>query len=292
MSLIVLTFTGSEQEIVSGIPKTLSIESNIPCTIYYTIDGTEPTEDSLVYVDEIQMPDLQNSVTVSAYGVDSEGNIGPTLTQIFSTDSLDLIVRRNRQEGFVLDRADQGEDYVDGFDADGQAARFIDVDIETLDVMRFDDNYLGEGTKIDVSIPDPSTTSTRKDDNFQIFSTPEIGEFFNPEAKYIMIDNRINNDLNITLRPHGSLSNIYNEAGGKRVYGSAEDACYISGGFLKRFYDKKNNIMVSYYYDNNEGKYVRNIQTTPSTISVINGSNMNRIPLVIKWINGGKQSSY
>jgi hypothetical protein len=95
------------------------------------------------------------------------------------------------------------------------------------------------------------------------------------------------------LRPHGSLHNIYREFGGKRLREAADDAAYISGGFVKRFYDAKNNIMVSYYFDHNEGRYVKNIQELPSNIQNPDGIGVKTKgpPLVFKWIYRGRQSS-
>ena len=295
MAVVTLTFTGSEEEIVSGIPKYLTIASSVPATIYFSIDGSTPSTSSPIYTSTFEMPDGENSVTVSAFGVDADNITGPILTQVFAPDTSRISVSRyTGAERFVLNRADSGADTPDGWDADGAPARFIDVDLETLDIIHSDRGAGGiaEGTRVIVGIPDPSSTGSLIDDGFVPFSTPKVGELFNPRARTILIDNREDNDLNITLRPFGALHDPYSEFGGKRVREPADDATYVSGGFVRRFYDAKNRIMVSYYFDHNEGRYVKNIQELPDNIvSGVGASSRLTPPLVFKWIYRGKQSS-
>ena len=295
MAVIILTFEGSEDQIIDGIPKYMSIYSNVPATIYFTLNGTEPTLNSPVYTESFEMPDGNNSVILSALGVDGDGYESPILTQVFAPNTTRITVSRNTGlEGFVLSWADIGNNIEDGFDADGNVARFMDVDIETLDIRRTKKGYLGiaEGTQVEVNFPCPSDTASLIDDGFIPFSTPKIGEDFNPNARMIIIDNREDNDLDIMLRPYGSLSNIYSEFGGKRIKEAADDAAYISGGFVRRFYDAKNNVMVSYYFDHNEAKYVKNIQELPTNIHADTiGIPATGMPLVFKWLERGRQSS-
>jgi len=297
MAVVTLTFTGSEDQIVSGVPRYMTIESNVPATIYFTIDGSTPTTSSPIYTTTFEMPDGVNSVTLSAFGVDGDGVSGPILTQIFAADTTRATVSRHTGlEGFVLDRADMGNDTVYGWDADGEPARFIDVDLDTLDVIRKETGYLGiaEGTEIEVSVPDPSTTGSLIDDGFIPFSTPQHAQFFNRRARMVLIDNREDNDIRLTLRPYGSLHDIYREFGGKRIREAADDAAYVSGGFVRRFYDAKNNVMVSYYFDHNEHRYIKNIQELPENIRTTNNLGIQPNagpPIVFKWMYRGKQSS-
>lgn len=297
MTVVTLTYVGSDQEIVSGIPQTMTIETNVPSTIYFTLDDSTPTTSSPIYIGTFDMPDGLNSVTLSAFGVDGDNVSGPILTQVFAPDVTRITISRIvGMEGFVLARADTGDDTPDGFDADGETARFLDVDLETLDIVRNDRGFMGiyEGTEIEVGIPDPSTTASRNDDDFVPFSTPEIAELFNPTAKVILIDNRLDNDLLPMLRPFGSLHDPYKESGGKRIREPADDATYVSGGFVRRFYNTKNNVMVSSYFDHNENRWIKNIQELPENIVTANNIAINNRagpPLVFEWIYRGRQSS-
>jgi hypothetical protein len=79
-----------------------------------------------------------------------------------------------------------------------------------------------------------------------------------------------------------------NDWGKVEVGGS--DSTYISGGYLKSFYDKKNNVMVSYYFDHNEGRYVKSIQDLPSVPKTIGGGTYTQ-PLIFQWLDRGRHSS-
>jgi len=293
MAVVTLTFIRSETEISSGIPESVTIESNIPATIYFTIDGSSPTPDSPIYIDGVVLPTGFNSITLSAFGVDSEDEVGPTLTQTFAPDVTSINVARFiSAEGIVQDRANSGFDLITGFDADGLPARFLDVDPSEYDFIESEREADGTelGLLVEVNIPDENTNPTFEDNNFQPFSTPEKAEFFNPTARMIVIDNRIDNDVKLMPRPFGSLSNIYKEFGGKRL--RDPQATYVSGGFVRRFYSPKTNTMVGYYFDHNEGRYVKNIQTLPSNIFMLTGS-FYTIPLVFKWLGrDGRQTSF
>ena len=295
MAVVTLTFTASEEEIVSGIPRTVTIESNIPSTIYYTLDGTVPTYNSPIYIETIDMLDNTNSITLSAFGIDSDGYEGDILTQVFAPDTTRIDITRNvGAEGFVIDRFSDLTNIEDGFDADGDPIRFIDKDIIDLDIIHSSRGRLGiaEGTQVEILVPDPSDTANPFDDNFEAFSTNEDAQFFNPYAKTIVIDNRIENDIQILNRPFGSIRKTMsrNSWGQKEIMGA--DETYISGGFVRTFYSSKRNTMVSYYFDQNELRHIKSIQNLPDNIPSINNNFIYTAPpLVFKWIDRGRHST-
>lgn len=295
MTVITLTFVGSEEEIVSGIPRFMTIESNVPATIHFTLDGSTPTTDSPIFVDTFEMPDNKNSVTLSAFGIDSENNTSPILTQVFAPDTTRITVsRRVGLEGFVIDRATDDTDNVVGFGADGEPVAFTDFSTSFLNLrlIRSEKGLHGiaDGTQVEVSMPDPDSTITTSDDGFTPFSTPEVGELFNPEARFILIDNRKDNDIDIALKPYGSLHNVYEEFGGKRLLHPADDATYVSGGHVRRFFNSKNKTMVTYYFDHNESRWVKNIQKLPEGIPAVNYGSTAHLPIIFPWIHPGKQT--
>lgn len=295
MTVVTLTFTGSEQEIVSGIPRLMTIESNVPATIYFTLDGSTPTTDSPIYIDTFKMPYNENTVVLSAFGVDGDGMSGSILTQVFAPDVTRITVSRSvGLEGFVVDRASDDTDNVIGWGADGDPVAYTDLEPEYLDLrlIRSEKGLFGisEGTQVEVSMPNPDETITTSDDGFTPFSTPEIGELFNPEARFILIDNRKDNDIDITLKPYGSLHNVYKEFGGKRLLNPADDATYVSGGHVRRFFNAKNNVMVAYHFDHNESRWVKNIQKLPENIPATRYGSTAHQPLIFPWIHPGKQT--
>lgn len=294
MAVVTLTFSGSETEIVSGIPRFMTIESNVPATIFFTLDGSTPSLNSPMYIDTFEMPDNENSVSLSAFGVDSEGIVGPILTQTFAPDVTQITVTRGiGLEGFVVDRASDDTDNVIAYDADGNPVSYTDFDPKflSLRLLRSEKGLYGlsDGVRVEVSVPDPDSTITTSDDGFVPFSTPEVGELFNPEARFILIDNRVDNDINIVMKPYGSLHNIYEEFGGKRLLNPADDAAYVSGGHVRRFYSAKNNVMVAYHFDHNESRWVKTVTELPNNIP--NTSPAPQLnPLVFPWVHPGKQT--
>jgi len=74
MAVISVTITQSSEQVVAGIPKTVSITTNIPATIFYTLDGTDPTLFSNMYTGAIFIPYDQLLVTLKVLatnGVDT-----------------------------------------------------------------------------------------------------------------------------------------------------------------------------------------------------------------------------
>ena len=92
MAVISVTVTQSSEQIVSGIPKTVSISTNIPATIFYTLDGSDPTLFSTIYTGPIHLPFNQLLVTLkilATNGVDSS----PIVIEQYMTDIVDSNAR-------------------------------------------------------------------------------------------------------------------------------------------------------------------------------------------------------
>lgn len=92
MAVISVTVTQSEAQVVSGIPKTVSITTNIPSTIFYTLDGTDPTMFSTIYTGPIFLPFNQLLVTLkilATNGTDSS----PIVIEQYITDIVDSNAR-------------------------------------------------------------------------------------------------------------------------------------------------------------------------------------------------------
>ena len=294
MAIATLTFTGSEEEITSGIPRYITITSNIPSTIYFTLDESVPTINSPIYIDTFEMLDGETSITLNAFGIDSDGYSGPILTQIFSASQTLINVTRNiGLEGIVVDRYDDPADIPVGYGYDGEINAVSDIERIDLEEIHSARGSLGiaDGTKIEVARADPATTAYPFDDNFQPTSSAS-DTFFNPYAKTIVIDNRKESPIRIINRPWGSLRT---NAMHKNIWSIEEmrssDSTYISGGYIKTFYSYKHNTMVGYYFDSNTNRWIKSIQDMPSNISAVVGHNQSGQPLVFKWIGGGRHSS-
>lgn len=291
MVVAILTFTGSTEEITSGIPVSMTIATNIPATIFFTLDETVPTTDSPIYIDTFAMPENQTSVTLSAFGLDSDGYSGPILTQIFAANQTRIDRTRHvGLEGVVVDRFADPLNITVGFDADGTASAFSDITDVDLRVLHSAQGRFGiaEGTVIEIGTPLPSETPSPIDDNFQTSSSPS-DEIFNPFARTIVVDYRKTNVVKILNRPYGSIRNLSRDSWGQNEL--REDSTYISGGFIKRFYSAKTNTMGSYYFDQNTYRWVIGLQALPTSVPNIGGFNQTGQPLVFQWIARGRHST-
>lgn len=94
MGVISITITASSTETIPGIPDTITLSTSEPATIFYTLDGTSPTNGyaSPVYVAPILMPQYLLTVVLNIFatnGVDSSAII----TQTYTADESEIITR-------------------------------------------------------------------------------------------------------------------------------------------------------------------------------------------------------
>jgi hypothetical protein len=83
MAIINITITPSSNQVLPGIPATITLSANIPATIFYTLDGSIPNTFSPVYVAPILMPGGPLSIILSVVatnGMDSSAIIVQTYT--------------------------------------------------------------------------------------------------------------------------------------------------------------------------------------------------------------------
>lgn len=272
----------------------MSIASNIPATIYYILFAGIPTIDSPIYIDTFEMPDGQTSVTLSAFGVDADGYISPTLTQVFAADASSVnITRHMGLNGVIVDEYDDPTNIQTGYDADGNPDGVTDIERIDLEEIHKSRGALGiaEGLKIEVGIPDPVDTAYPFDDDFQPFSDAS-DPFFNPYAKMIIVDNRKDNVIRIINRPYGSMrTNAMDRNVWSRQELRGSDSTYVSGGFVRTMYSAKSNTMVSYYCDHNTNRWIKSINELPQNIQANIGFNQTSVPSVFTWIGRGRHST-
>jgi hypothetical protein len=273
----------------------VSLSTNVPSTIFYTLDGTEPTIFSNVYLTEIVMPTVSpaNLRALAVSGVDSG-----ILDITFSTDSTDLAYHR-RIDGYgmgvVVDAYNEENLSYDGYVSDGSGnitvpARFSDYELDDLDILfsRTGPAGIGPGTITSTSPPPISQLEAASAIDSRASSPNNQNVYFNPRSLYIVIDGRdgySDQSVEIINRTYTNTMDMVKYNGGKLLYNPQP---YISGGFVKRFYSIRDGygLSCSYYFDHNETRWIKSIQRYDLS-SVPQGIGDRRQfgpPLVFKWI--------
>src|SRR5258705_9262425 len=85
MPVISLIVTQSASETISGIPDTITVSTNIPAIIFYTLDGTIPDTNSAVYFAPIHLPTYLAEVILTILASDGS-DTSATFIQTYTAD--------------------------------------------------------------------------------------------------------------------------------------------------------------------------------------------------------------
>lgn len=300
MAVITITATGLGTELVSGVPQLLSLETNVPSTMFYTLDGSNPSSSSSVYLGPFELP-TESYVRVRVRAV--SGADKGYLDVVFKADVSDLrLPRRNEATygaGIVVDAYEAPNVLTDGYSPDEYGfvdvpVRSSDYELEELDIQfsRTGVNGEGMGTLLSVGFTPPPKNKVI----VHGASSPNNNNvFFNPRSLYIVIDGRdgyedqIYDGYRIINRPNSGTVNPRTYLDGRML---REPHPYITGGLVRTFYSAKNNLSVSYYFDYNENRWIKSIQNfdpsiVPSNLGVRRAHGG---PLVFKWIYNKRSS--
>lgn len=83
MTVIILTLTESTNQVISGIPHSITLTTDAPSSIFYTLDGTTPDVSSSIYVGAITLPTNNSSVIFKAFATDGV-NSSAVLSKTYS----------------------------------------------------------------------------------------------------------------------------------------------------------------------------------------------------------------
>jgi len=287
MAVISVTITESAEQIVAGIPKTVSLETNVPAMIFYTLDGSIPTLFSTIYTGPIFLPVSSLSVTLSVLasnGMDSSpivsetyitnmlGNTrlphSGTTAQPNDASAVDLYpfgTPPTEPTGTFTSPGDVGVTIDDpslptiptGFDGNLNATGFTNqpYTIENYQIVYSTTDSSGQ-TGLGIGSLPASARIKLEDpipETSQQFSTT-----FDPKAFVIFqdFDAENPNDPPQINRQFFSLEDPNKARDGNYYFNSGLDSPPVSGSFLRSHYNPRDNTINYYYLDSWTNKWI------------------------------------
>lgn len=313
MVVISLTVTASTDQVMSGIPKTVSISTNVPATIFYTLDGSVPTLFSTMYTGPIFLPTNQLTIILNILATNGTDS-SPIVTETYQTDMVDSGARFSRNDtdappGFNLQELyPYGTNDIQpeaifgnpanvgitvdnpalpatptGFDGSGNPTGFTNnpFDLVNYNIKYSTQNAEGETGPGIGNLP-ATVTAPAQDlpPSVGPEQTNQFSNTFDPRAFVIFQDSTQENpnDPPQINRMHFSLENNERARDGNAYFNSGLDAPPVSGTFLRSHYNPRTNMITYYYLDTWTNKWI--ISTTPFTPNGSGGaSNMAQMAL-------------
>lgn len=295
MGIITITAIQQGPFLISGVPNNVILNTNVPAIIYFTLDGSQPTIFSEVYLSPINIP-TTGSVRLRALAI--SGSDSGRLDITFSTDSSDLAIPPRRLPhdggaGVVVDAYGVDPVVLDGYKPNNIGdvivpVRYADKPLKCYDIKfsRTGPDGYGLGTLIQLGpVPEEQREEASSIDP-EPSSPNEDNVFFNPRSLYIVMDGRDgygDESVYPINRPWGSSVDVVKYLQGRELIGSRP---YVSGGFVKTFYNPDKSMAVSYYLDMNEQRWIKSIQNydVSAVPQRIGDRRQAGQPLVFRWI--------
>lgn len=294
MAVITITITESPIQVVSGIPQSIVLSTNIPATIFYTLDGTDPTLSSDIAIGAITLPTDKNTVKLKVFATDGADTcpivtygFGPNWVpelrrprdtveglcstrldnQAFSTSSPNPNVKYGNTGGITVDDPNVAG-VPDGFDGTATGTVVVSPDKEynrtNYDIVYSQRNSKGEfgrgigNLPADVTIDRRAEPTTISDAN---------SRFFDPRALVIIQDGREDPDIRNPLinRQFFSLGDKERIRNGMKYHTTAFDGNVPTGSLIKPQYNPKDNTWIFYSRDSETNRWIISIE--PNRVS-------------------------
>ena len=289
MAVITISITESPIQIVAGIPKNIILETNIPATIFYTLDDTEPTLNSNIAIGAIDLPTNNNTVILKMFatnGVDSspiiESSFGPNFTddlrrprdkviqlcpnnldnRAFSTSTSDPHVRYGNTAGLVVDDPSK-EQIPDGYDgtATGTPSTYTNKPYNrtNYDIVYSETNNIGESGRGIGTLPAHVTIEQRVAPPLMSDANSRL---FDPKALVIVQDGREKAEIIEPLlnRQFFSLGDDEKIRDGAKYQLTGYEGNSPTGSLLRPIYNKKEDTYRFYSRDSETNRWIVSIE--------------------------------
>jgi len=286
--MISLSIEKSIIELVSGIPEYILLITDVPSTVFYTLDGNIPDSSSLVADGRVYLPTNQGAVVLTAVAISDTDNsdvISANFTTVMNINKTQNI----GYEGIQILPPNSDALFNLGYGEDGSPQQQSAIVLEELDIVASRTDYTGMpilGEKEGKTSKDFVNLSRNK----HVYSYPEKSSpnnnnvFFDPKAKYIEIDGTTSAAMEgqivkIVNRPYGNFDPVskgYNE-------GKKQSENVITGNLVRSIYDPHTGLYVSFYYESKDSRWIVSKQKTEKKLLIINfNSEKNRF--VFRWV--------
>lgn len=284
--VIVLNMAESTSQVISGIPEYVEFTTDVPSTVFYTLDDSTPDSSSDIAVGKVFLPTSELSFTLKAVAIANSFS-SAILEGEYSVDQV-VLDRYRLVDDEGINILPYGETPIDSmaFDADGDEAKQSVIEFVDLDIIASKTTRIGE------KIPDDSSVEFIKFQSRDLTtassstSTPNNNVNFDPKASVILIDGYnpddiSNQEIRIINRPHGSMavvSEFYNE--------HLESRPLISGNFVRYMYNPDTGKIAFYYYESRENRWIRSVQKVDDLVehNFFASQGSGQRGMVFRWI--------
>lgn len=291
MTVISISITESSEQIVSGIPKTVSIAANVTASIFYTLDGTDPNLFSNIYIGPISLPFNALSVILKVFATNGTDS-SPIITETYITNILNDIrlphsgtdaqaepnldglypfgtnpdqpigIYTNPGDASITVNNPDLPSTPTGFDGSNNPTGFTNepFTIENYNIVYSTVNKEGE-TGLGIGNLPASVKITPEPEAPE--QSDQFTNMFDPRALVVFQDfSKENPDDPAQInRMYFSLENSDKIRDGNNYYNSGLDAPPVTGSFLRSHYNPRDNTITYYYLDTIANRWI--ISKTP-----------------------------
>lgn len=291
MAIISISINESSEQVVAGIPRVVTLTTNISSTIFYTLDGSVPNLFSNIYTGPIYLPTDILSITLKVFASNGT-DTSPIIEEEYITNILS-----NARLPHSSTTADPGSElhslYPFGTNPIQPNANFlnpgdsgVNVDDPSLPVLStgFDGYgnptgftnkpYTSENYNIVYSLTNaqgetghgignlPATVKVETE-SAPPEETEQFSKLFDPRALVIFQDSTKENpnDPPQINRQFFVMEDPEKARDGAHFYNSGLDAATTGGSFVRSHYNPRDNTITYYYYDSPSNRWI--ISKTP-----------------------------
>jgi hypothetical protein len=292
MAILIITTEESTEQIISGVPQVVSLSTNLPSIIYYTLDGSVPDTFSTIFISPIEMPTDVNSVNLRAYAV--SGDDTGYLNVYYRPEVNLFYTRRDSDYGYVVDAYGVANEGYDGYGLNtiniaNVPESYYDepIDMNQLEYSVAGSEGIGPGTLITLLPMTPEIRNKYKIIDQNADSPNNNNVYFDPKSAYIVIDGRDGYEDQAVRIINRHLFRLSGNSKYKRVKFLTQSQTFLSGTFLRSYYSIRNGkgVMVSYYYDSFLNKWIKSIQNYQAeNVPNIGPTKSGGPNIIFKWI--------